>query len=139
MSARDRVKKANAPLIEIKKPSTEQKTIISDVISNYNEHEETPEKEIEQSTLPESKPIIKEKSETEESKKGGRPVEFSKDRKQLKLLLPEEDYDFIKDRCGRYGGMTKYVIYLIEEEMKRAKHEYYTEEFSISEDSFYLN
>ncbi len=52
--------------------------------------------------------------------RGGRPLEYTEKPKQLKLLLTPEQYTFLRDNGGKYGGMTKYIQRLVQEEMNKA-------------------
>ncbi len=83
--------------------------------------EPTPEKEIdvvEKSVTVKEEPQVA-SSSNDSVNKGGRPLEYTEKPKQLKLLLPPAQYNFLRDNGGRYGGMTKYIQHLIEKEMKR--------------------
>lgn len=83
--------------------------------------EPTSEKEIdivEEPTLVKEEPQVV--SPTNESvNKGGRPLEYIEKPKQIKLMLPPAQYNFLRDNGGRYGGMTKYIQHLVEKEMER--------------------
>jgi hypothetical protein len=51
--------------------------------------------------------------------KWGRPQEYTEKPKTLKLNLTPDQYTFLKNNGGKYGGMTKYIQHLVDEEMNR--------------------
>ncbi len=80
-----------------------------------------PEPTVPEKPVADPKPLSNEIVETPRQNVGGRPKKYHGELKQLKLIIPEDKYMFIKKNGWKYDGMCGYINHLIEEEMKRQK------------------
>lgn len=124
MSARDRLKTANATNFVTLGSEANKETIVDDIINNLDKAEEksTPKNDsIFKQLTPKVTPVT---TSTElinviDKSKVGRPKLYDGVYKPISARLKMENYEYARNVGGRFGGMNAYINYLIEQDRKR--------------------